>query len=111
VEVPAITIDSLSREYGAPDVLFIDVEGYEVNVLGGASKTLESTPDVYVEVHVNWGLERYGHEARDVLSFFSPQQYTTYVCPREGEDFVSVEDAEPSLFKRMFLLVALSKDL
>ena len=76
----------------------------------GASETLESTPDVYVEVHVNEGLETYGHGARDVLSFFSPARYATYVCPRGDEDFVPVENADASLFERMFLLVALSKD-
>jgi FkbM family methyltransferase len=109
VEVPAVTVDSLTETYGVPDVVFIDVEGFEVDVLEGSRKTLESTPDVYVEMHVKHGLEQYGHAARDVLPFFSPEHYDIYVCPREEGNFVPVEAAEPSLFESMFLLVALSR--
>jgi len=110
VEVPAVAVDSLTEEYGVPDVLFIDVEGFEVDVLEGALRTLGSSPDAYVEVHVKHGLEQYGHEARDVLPFFSPHHYATYVCPRGEDNFVPVEEAQPCLFESMFLLVALSKN-
>ncbi len=33
VRVPAVTIDDLADKYGQPDVLFIDVEGYECHAL------------------------------------------------------------------------------
>ena len=53
---------------GAPDVLFVDVEGYELHVLRGARLTLEThRPDLFVEVHTDAGLERFG-DADDLLA-------------------------------------------
>jgi FkbM family methyltransferase len=52
VEVPAVTIDDLAQHHGAPDVVFIDVEGYESKALEGASAILrEVRATFFVEVH------------------------------------------------------------
>jgi len=37
--VKAVTVNDLSKEFGIPDVLFIDVEGFECQVLHGARET------------------------------------------------------------------------
>jgi FkbM family methyltransferase len=51
-EVPAVTIDGLAQRYGAPDVVFIDVEGYEGKALEGASSILrEVRATFFLEVH------------------------------------------------------------
>ena len=60
VRVPAVTVDELAEWHGPPDVLFIDVEGYECHALRGAARTLERRPDCYVEVHGGCGLEQAG---------------------------------------------------
>jgi hypothetical protein len=39
-----------------PDILFIDVEGFEVHALKGATHTLQGRPDCFIEVHVGCGL-------------------------------------------------------
>jgi FkbM family methyltransferase len=36
--VPTITLDTLIKEYGVPDVIKIDVEGYEYNVVQGLTQ-------------------------------------------------------------------------
>ena len=72
LEVRAVTIDELTAEHGGPDVLFIDVEGYELHVLRGARETLEAhRPDLFVEVHSAAGLERFG-DADDLLALIPP---------------------------------------
>jgi FkbM family methyltransferase len=52
VDVRAMTIDQLADEYGPPDVVFIDVEGYEGKALSGAGATLRSRLTTFlIEVH------------------------------------------------------------
>jgi FkbM family methyltransferase len=36
LRVPAWSIDDLAAAHGAPDVIFMDVEGFEPEALGGA---------------------------------------------------------------------------
>jgi FkbM family methyltransferase len=38
IKVKSITIDSMIEEYGMPDLIKIDVEGYELNVIKGLTK-------------------------------------------------------------------------
>ena len=68
VAVRAVTVDELTDEHGPPEVLFVDVEGFELHVLRGAQRTLEvHRPDLFVEVHMGAGLERFG-DAADLLA-------------------------------------------
>jgi hypothetical protein len=72
VAVRAVTVDELAAAFGPPQVLFVDVEGYELHVLRGARATLEShRPDLFVEVHMGVGLERFG-DAEDLLRLIPP---------------------------------------
>ncbi|HZW34198.1 MAG TPA: FkbM family methyltransferase [Isosphaeraceae bacterium] len=75
IRVPAVTIDDLADEYGQPDVLFIDVEGYECHALRGARRVLARAPECYVEIHRGCGLESAGGALVDVFDFFSTQRY------------------------------------
>ncbi|MFY8200562.1 MAG: FkbM family methyltransferase, partial [Pirellula staleyi] len=38
-DVPSVTIDQLAEQYGFPNVVFLDVEGYELKALCGAVRT------------------------------------------------------------------------
>lgn len=104
VRVEALTIDTLAARFGAPDVLFIDVEGFELHALRGAVRTLAShQPDLYVEAHVGAGLERFGSVA-DLLALI-PADYELFVAPGEAGDFVALEAGRALLADR-FRLVA-----
>lgn len=107
VVVPMTTIDQMTEEYGVPDVLFIDVEGYEVNALRGAANTLLSRPDSFVEVHAGIGLEEFGGTVAKVLNFFPEEAYSLYFRT-EGEQDFNVLNANQMLPSHRFFLVALA---
>ena len=47
----AVTVDYLSSLYGFPNVVKIDVEGFEKNVIEGMVKTLKNYPVLILELH------------------------------------------------------------
>ena len=105
--VKVVTIDGLSAEFGPPDVLYIDVEGFECEVLEGAKGTLEAcAPDCFVEVHLQMGLERYGGSITKLVSYFPNSRYDLYYC--KGDDSVFRRfDTNNALPETRFFLVAL----
>lgn len=107
--VEAVTIDDLSAQFGPPDVLYVDVEGFECEVLEGARATLAShAPDCFVEVHLQMGLERYGGSLAKVLSFLPSSIYELFYS--DGADGV-FHQVHPStaLPQKRFYLIALSR--
>jgi FkbM family methyltransferase len=75
VRVPAYSIDDLASEHGPPDVVFMDVEGYEFRALAGAEGTLERRPDWFVEVHGEEAIKRYGGSVDGVVQTFTARGY------------------------------------
>lgn len=107
--VEVVTIDDLSAKFGAPDVLYIDVEGFECEVLEGARATLAShAPDCFVEVHLQIGLERYGGSLEKVLSFLPSSRYDLFYSNGDDGIFRQVE-TNTMLPEKRFYLVALSR--
>jgi FkbM family methyltransferase len=52
IETRALTVDDMSRQFGAPTHVKIDVEGHETAVLRGAKQTLERfAPLLFLELH------------------------------------------------------------
>lgn len=104
MEVQAVSVDDLAAVHGAPDVLFIDVEGFECALLQGAQKTLANGPDCFVEAHVGVGLETYGGSVERILSLF-PAGYEFFVAPPEGAFVPLTEDT--AVVRQRFFLVAI----
>ncbi len=82
VRVEAVTIDELADRYGVPDVVFLDVEGYEGHALRGAAKTLSNArTDFFIELHDAEALEAVGDSASAVLQHFVDAQYSLFLAP------------------------------
>ena len=106
--VDVVTIDGLTAKFGRPDVLYIDVEGFECEVLEGAKSTMAShAPDCFIEVHLQMGLERYGGSLERVLSFFPSSRYLLFYSNGSDGVFRQVEP-NVALPEKRFYLVALS---
>lgn len=109
IPVAGVSIDELTLTFGQPDVLFIDVEGFEVEVLRGANDTLARQPDCFVEVHVSCGLERFGASPADVLAFFPSDRFRRVAFSDERPVPLEIRDSDDlrqALFRERFFLVA-----
>jgi len=102
--VRAYSVDELAREFGAPDVLFMDVEGFECEVLKGARETLRERPDVFIEVHSRCGLERFDGSREEILNTFSGDHYMLFAADADSSRFVPVRDANMLPATRFFLV-------
>jgi FkbM family methyltransferase len=81
MRVRCMNLDEMAEQYGSPDVVFIDVEGYEYEALLGASATLDAGPDWFVEVHGDEQLGTYGAAVEDVIARFRDAGYDLYAAP------------------------------
>ena len=104
--VPAVTIDALAEAHGRPDVVYLDVEGFEGEALLGAERTLDARPDWMVEVHTGAGLESFGGSVELVLDHFESRGYRLLVAPEVGL-FLPIEEGRHLLAQR-FMLIALA---
>ncbi|MGD0296800.1 MAG: FkbM family methyltransferase [Bryobacteraceae bacterium] len=102
LEVKAVSVDQLASLHGFPDVLFIDVEGFECEVLKGARATLERNPDCFIEVHVGVGLEKFGGSVSTLMRFFPPG-YQFFAAPPDNS-FVPLREDSALLGQRFFLV-------
>jgi FkbM family methyltransferase len=110
--VPGITIDALVDRHGPPDVVFIDVEGYEVEALRGAQRCIAAgDTDFFVETHIGHGLEDAGGTVHDVLNYFPDPRFRRLVSPARGEwegySFTKLDTTDPP--RERFFLVALAR--
>jgi FkbM family methyltransferase len=76
--VSSSSIDALASEYGMPDVVMLDLEGYENKALEGAIETLKSGADWYLEVHAGCGLEEFGGSSEEIAQLFQDFGYSLY---------------------------------
>jgi len=92
VMVPTVTVDELAAEHGAPDLVLIDVEGYEERVLEGASATLDNGVTSFV-IEVHETLVAFGDSPRELLDRFDG--FDTYVAEGEDRPFTPLQGAPP----------------
>jgi hypothetical protein len=109
-KVKAVTVDGLTRQYGAPDVLYIDVDGAEVEVLKGAEETIRKHhPDFFVEVHVGAGLEAAGGSVEAVLQHIPADAYELVVFRDEKGSQPVPYRSDLSLLRNRFFLLAFNR--
>ncbi len=79
-EVPVVTCDELFQADSAPDLVKLDVEGFEIEVLRGAASLFGKTELFIIEV----GMDRYGTPrpmAYEVINFMASRDYHIYDIP------------------------------
>ncbi len=101
--ISTVTVDSLAAQFGMPDVVVIDIEGFEGEALAGAFAVLRHGAEFFVEVHVGVGLEE--HSTKEaILQVFVDHGYSCFVTPESRGDFVNWSADMPLPEERFFLI-------
>lgn len=113
IDVEVLTLDDLTEKHGVPDVVFIDVEGFELKVLQGGSKTLDATPDLFIEMHLDGQIQAQGGSLSEVLSHLSLDCYELFALDphleKTLEGMLLVPLTEATFTDRRFFLIAMAK--
>jgi FkbM family methyltransferase len=105
IAVPSISVDELSRRYGPPDVLFIDVEGFESKVMKGAPETLsQHRPDCFFEMHVGCGLEKFGGSVKSITDPLHALGYHLWMNGPGLDTFIPFSESAALVRERFFLI-------
>jgi FkbM family methyltransferase len=105
IAVPSISVDGLARRFGPPDVLFVDVEGFESKVMNGAKETLSLyRPDCFFEVHVGCGLEKFGGSVKSIVAALERLEYQLWMSAPDPVTFIPFSELSPLVKKRFFLI-------
>lgn len=109
VAIPSISVDELTRRYGPPDVLFVDVEGFESRVMRGASDTLSRyRPDCFFEMHVGCGLEKFGGSVKSITDSLEALGYDLRMSGPGVDSFIPFS-ASADLVRARFFLIATTR--
>jgi FkbM family methyltransferase len=100
--VDTLTVDDMSGRLGRPNVVFMDIEGFEIEALKGAGETLGRACTWFVELHGDATLERYGSANRDVLRFFPVDRFAAYLCQEDELKFHPLGGEPPA--ERCFMV-------
>ena len=79
LKVPVTTLDSLAAKWGRPDLIKMDIEGFELQALRGASSLLGVTEVFIIEVALFRFVDR--PMLHDVVGFMERHDYVVYdIC-------------------------------
>lgn len=106
IQIETVTVDDLAAQYGTPNVLFIDVEGFELHALRGATHVLNAHPDCFIEVHTGCGLEDYGGSVEAILKLLEGHHYNLFIAAASSGNSHTFQPllSEPLPTERFFLI-------
>ncbi len=84
IDVPTVTADELDGTFGPFDMVKIDVEGFEQQVLAGASALLQRSPRIMLELH-SPNLPQFHSTIDNVLRLLGRAYHGTFVTRKERD--------------------------
>ncbi len=84
-KVRSVTINELVTEFGIPDVVYLDVEGYECKAVMAADAVLGHPTDWCVELHGDKVLSHFGSSNADIVRKFVTRGFDVFIIYGEGD--------------------------
>lgn len=100
LEIEVTSIDSECLRLNIhPDILKIDIEGYEFEALLGAENLLkEQKPTIFLELHLHY-LESRGIRPKEVLDYLENHQYSFFSCTGQALEAKQIYDSIKSVYR------------
>ena len=94
--VRAVTVDELADTYGVPDVVYLDIEGFELQALSGAQRTMANGATFVIEVHGGGQLEAAGGSAAELAHLLARHGYSlSYVTEDDAAQHAPLRPVAP----------------
>lgn len=103
MQAVTLSIDDYCLTNSEPDVLKIDVEGYERQVLLGAKETLNSVRTVMVEVHPSM-MKQFGDHPEDVWSLLTSKGFDCWAISNHRKSDSEMKPIEKIDFEQSTML-------
>jgi FkbM family methyltransferase len=97
-QVRAVTIDGLVKQYGRPDLIFMDIEGFEFVALQSKPTALQLGVSWVIELHGDDMLEPHGGSNQAFAQLFLETGYTIQLIDSGGRitTLQTIQDLPPS---------------
>lgn len=114
LRVPATTLDNLKTKFPLPQLVVLDIEGYECAALKGGASVLDHGPTWCIEVHSGVGLEAAGGSVSELIGFFRDRPYELWMSSGSEPDMHSPMfkfDPDSEIVRSRFFLFAVPQNL
>jgi FkbM family methyltransferase len=105
-KVSCLTIDRLTATYGAPDLVYLDVEGAEVLAMRGAGESLQFVPTWFIELHGSNACAQFGGSNAFIGRQFLSAGFALFVSEVQEKPFVRLVDIDELPSERCFLIAS-----
>jgi FkbM family methyltransferase len=86
IEVEMMTLDEFCQARGFwPDLIKMDVEGFELDILSGAARVLQQRPALHIEIHPHQ-IRNYGKTAADIWGLIDQEAYELFYQPHDHSE-------------------------
>ena len=107
VKVNSYSIDYLINKYFTPEIIYLDIEGYEFIALKGAKNAFSKKINWFIEVHGEELINKYGGNVLDIIDNFPEDHFNLYMA-EDGNKFIKFDRNNP-IIKERFFFIALCK--
>jgi FkbM family methyltransferase len=89
--VAALCIDSLQQRFGAPQLVYMDIEGFEFEALKGGEQALSTGAIWVIEAHGDEQLRQYGASNGHIVEHFLDRGFETWFALEGSATFSKLD--------------------